>query len=42
MGSPDTRQIDGMGGATSVTSKVCIISKSEVENIDIDYFLLKF
>ena len=38
MGSPDMRQIDGMGGATSVTSKVCIISKSEVENIDIDYF----
>ncbi|MDA9657488.1 4-oxalomesaconate tautomerase [Alphaproteobacteria bacterium] len=38
MGSPDTRQIDGMGGATSVTSKVCIISKSELKNIDIDYF----
>ena len=38
MGSPDMRQIDGMGGATSVTSKVCIISKSELENIDIDYF----
>ena len=28
MGSPDLRQINGMGGATSVTSKVCIISKS--------------
>ena len=38
MGSPDTRQINGMGGATSVTSKVCIISKSEVANVDIDYF----
>ena len=38
MGSPDTRQINGMGGATSVTSKVCIISKSEVADVDIDYF----
>ena len=34
MGSPDMRQIDGMGGATSVTSKVCIISKSELEKPD--------
>ena len=38
MGSPDLRQIDGMGGGTSVTSKVCIISKSLKKNIDIDYF----
>jgi 4-oxalomesaconate tautomerase len=38
MGSPDTRQINGMGGATSVTSKVCIISKSQETGIDIDYF----
>mgnify|MGYP006148824997 FL=1 len=38
MGSPDTRQINGMGGATSVTNKVCIISKSELANVDIDYF----
>ena len=38
MGSPDIRQIDGMGGATSVTSKVCIISKSSEEDVDIDYF----
>ena len=38
MGSPDIRQIDGMGGATSVTSKVCIISKSSNEDFDIDYF----
>ena len=37
MGSPDLRQINGMGGATSVTSKVCIISKSTQENVDIDY-----
>jgi 2-methylaconitate cis-trans-isomerase PrpF len=38
MGSPDTRQINGMGGATSVTSKVCIISKSQEIGVDIDYF----
>ena len=37
MGSPDLRQINGMGGATSVTSKVCIISKSTQKNVDIDY-----
>ncbi len=38
MGSPDVRQINGIGGGTSVTSKVCIISKSLEKNIDIDYF----
>lgn len=37
MGSPDRRQIDGMGGANSLTSKVAIIKKSEREGIDIDY-----
>ena len=29
MGSPDERQIDGMGGADPLTSKVAIVSKSE-------------
>ncbi len=37
MGSPDTRQIDGLGGANSLTSKVAIIEKSPLEGIDIDY-----
>ena len=37
MGSPDIRQINGMGGGTSVTSKVCIISKSLESEVDIDY-----
>ncbi len=37
MGSPDPRQIDGIGGADSLTSKVAIISKSNNENADIDY-----
>lgn len=37
MGSPDRNQIDGIGGANSLTSKVAIIEKSEREGIDIDY-----
>lgn len=36
-GSPDPRQIDGLGGATSVTSKVCIIAPSKREDVDIEY-----
>mgnify|MGYP001807155292 CR=1 FL=1 len=37
MGSPDVRQIDGLGGGTSLTSKVCIISPSQREDADVDY-----
>ncbi|MEA4932475.1 MAG: PrpF domain-containing protein [Lawsonibacter sp.] len=37
MGSPDPRQIDGLGGATSVTSKVAIITPSSRDDADIDY-----
>lgn len=37
MGSPDLRQIDGLGGADTLTSKVAIISKSERPGVDIDY-----
>ena len=37
MGSPDSRQIDGLGGANSLTSKVAIIEKSSIEGVDIDY-----
>lgn len=37
MGSPDMRQIDGIGGATTVTSKVAIVSLSEHPEADIDY-----
>jgi methylitaconate Delta-isomerase len=38
-GSPDSnkRQIDGMGGAVSTTSKVAIISRSKNPNYDVDY-----
>jgi hypothetical protein len=37
MGSPDNRQIDGIGGATTLTSKVAIVSPSAREGIDVDY-----
>lgn len=37
MGSGDPTQINGLGGATSLTSKVGIISKSEKEGVDLDY-----
>ena len=37
MGSPDPRQIDGIGGATTVTSKVAIVSRSDHPDADIDY-----
>ncbi|MBI4182411.1 MAG: 4-oxalomesaconate tautomerase [Proteobacteria bacterium] len=37
MGSPDVRQIDGIGGADPLTSKVAILSKSTRPGIDIDY-----
>ena len=39
MGSPDPygKQTDGMGGATSSTSKVVIISKASVPGHDVDY-----
>lgn len=36
-GSPDRRQIDGMGGANTSTSKVAILKKSERPGIDVDY-----
>ena len=37
MGSPDIRQIDGLGGATSHTSKAVVISPSEEPDADVDY-----
>jgi 4-oxalomesaconate tautomerase len=38
MGSPDLRQIDGIGGADPLTSKVAIVSRSQRRDADIDYF----
>ena len=37
MGSPDPRQIDGLGGAEPLTSKVAIISRSERPGVDVDF-----
>ncbi|MEL6236556.1 MAG: 4-oxalomesaconate tautomerase [Pseudomonadota bacterium] len=41
MGSPDPRQIDGMGGADPLTSKVAVIRASERDGVDIDYLFLQ-
>jgi 4-oxalomesaconate tautomerase len=41
MGSPDPRQIDGMGGADPLTSKVAVVRQSEREGIDVDYLFLQ-
>jgi len=41
MGSPDMRQIDGMGGAHPLTSKVAVISPASRPDADIDYLFLQ-
>ncbi|MAW86957.1 MAG: 4-oxalomesaconate tautomerase [Phyllobacteriaceae bacterium] len=41
MGSPDSRQIDGMGGADPLTSKVAVVQKSGREGVDVDYLFLQ-
>ncbi len=41
MGSPDPVQIDGMGGADPLTSKVAVVCKSERSGIDVDYLFLQ-
>ena len=35
--SGDKRQLDGVGGATSTTSKVAVVSKSNRPDVDVDY-----
>jgi 2-methylaconitate cis-trans-isomerase PrpF len=37
MGSPDPRQIDGLGGADPLTSKICIIGPGAAHAADVDY-----
>ncbi|KAH7041103.1 PrpF protein [Microdochium trichocladiopsis] len=40
MGSPDpvhARQLNGMGGGTSSTSKICVLSRSERPDVDVDF-----
>lgn len=41
MGSPDPRQIDGIGGADPLTSKVAILSASPTPDADVDYLFLQ-
>lgn len=41
MGSPDLRQIDGMGGADPLTSKVAVVCASERAGVDVDYLFLQ-
>lgn len=41
MGSPDERQIDGIGGAHPLTSKVAVVSPSNRHDADIDYLFLQ-
>ena len=41
MGSPDIRQIDGMGGAHPLTSKVAVVSRSQDSAADVDYLFLQ-
>jgi len=41
MGSPDPTQIDGLGGAHPLTSKVAIVSRSPLPDVDVDYLFLQ-
>jgi 4-oxalomesaconate tautomerase len=41
MGSPDARQIDGIGGADPLTSKVAILSPASRPDADVDYLFLQ-
>lgn len=41
MGSPDDREIDGMGGGHPLTSKVAVVSRSARPDADVDYLFLQ-
>jgi 4-oxalomesaconate tautomerase len=41
MGSPDIRQIDGMGGADPLTSKVAVVGPPTRPDADVDYLFLQ-
>ncbi len=41
LGSPDIRQIDGVGGADSLTSKVAVVGPSSRPDADVDYLFLQ-
>ena len=41
MGSPDVREIDGVGGAHPLTSKVAVVRRSTRVDADVDYLFLQ-
>ncbi|MWA01681.1 4-oxalomesaconate tautomerase [Actinomadura sp. LD22] len=41
MGTPDARQIDGIGGAHPLTSKVAVVSPSDRPGVDVEYLFLQ-
>src|SRR5580698_649731 len=41
MGSPDPREIDGMGGSHPLTSKVAVVSASARDDADVEYLFLQ-
>ncbi len=41
MGSPDPRQIDGVGGAHPLTTKVAVVGTSPREDVDLEYLFLQ-
>ncbi|MCC5993126.1 MAG: 4-oxalomesaconate tautomerase [Rhodobacteraceae bacterium] len=41
LGSGHALNIDGIGGGATVTTKVAILSRSDVEGVDIDYFFVQ-
>jgi 4-oxalomesaconate tautomerase len=41
MGSPDRRQIDGMGGAHPLTSKVAVVGRDSADTADVEYHFLQ-
>ncbi|CAM5741457.1 (4E)-oxalomesaconate Delta-isomerase [Streptomyces alboniger] len=41
MGGPDERQIDGLGGAHPLTSKVAVVAPSTAPDADVDYLFLQ-
>jgi 4-oxalomesaconate tautomerase len=41
MGSPDPRQVDGIGGGHPLTSKVAVVSPARRDDADVDYLFLQ-
>ncbi|HZD24586.1 MAG TPA: PrpF domain-containing protein, partial [Acidimicrobiia bacterium] len=41
MGTPDRRQIDGVGGAHPLTTKVAVVSQSQRDDANVEYLFLQ-